>query len=105
MAPPCDCLIRFLLVSVGLPVFQRRFPVLGDREGVSVFTPVCERKPCIDCGVCEPECPVDAIKPDTEPGLKRWLENLRHIGSCFGRIGAVNGRIKHHAKRGEYGSE
>jgi NAD-dependent dihydropyrimidine dehydrogenase PreA subunit len=22
---------------------------------------------CIDCGVCEPECPVDAIKPDTEP--------------------------------------
>jgi ferredoxin len=28
---------------------------------------------CIDCGVCEPECPVDAIKPDTEPGLERWL--------------------------------
>jgi NAD-dependent dihydropyrimidine dehydrogenase PreA subunit len=24
---------------------------------------------CIDCGVCEPECPADAIKPDTEPGL------------------------------------
>jgi ferredoxin len=29
---------------------------------------------CIDCGVCEPECPVDAIKPDTEPGLEKWLE-------------------------------
>jgi len=28
---------------------------------------------CIDCGVCEPECPVDAIKPDTEPGLDKWL--------------------------------
>jgi ferredoxin len=28
---------------------------------------------CIDCGVCEPECPVDAIKPDTEPGLEKWL--------------------------------
>ena len=25
---------------------------------------------CIDCGVCEPECPADAIKPDTEPGLE-----------------------------------
>ena len=25
---------------------------------------------CIDCGVCEPECPVDAIKPDTEPGRR-----------------------------------
>jgi len=29
---------------------------------------------CIDCGVCEPECPVDAIKPDTEPGLEKWLD-------------------------------
>jgi ferredoxin len=28
---------------------------------------------CIDCGFCEPECPVDAIKPDTEPGLETWL--------------------------------
>ena len=24
---------------------------------------------CIDCGVCEPECPADAIRPDTEPGM------------------------------------
>jgi ferredoxin len=29
---------------------------------------------CIDCGMCVPECPVDAIKPDTEPGLEKWLE-------------------------------
>jgi len=29
---------------------------------------------CIDCGVCEPECPVDAIKPDTENGIEKWLE-------------------------------
>jgi ferredoxin len=29
---------------------------------------------CIDCGVCEPECPVDAIKPDTEPGLEKLLK-------------------------------
>ncbi len=29
---------------------------------------------CIDCGVCEPECPVDAIRPDTEDGLEKWLE-------------------------------
>lgn len=29
---------------------------------------------CIDCGVCEPECPVDAIKPqaEDEPDGK-WL--------------------------------
>ena len=29
---------------------------------------------CIDCGVCEPECPAEAIKPDTEGGLDKWLE-------------------------------
>ena len=29
---------------------------------------------CIDCGVCEPECPAEAIKPDTEPGLDSWLK-------------------------------
>jgi ferredoxin len=28
---------------------------------------------CIDCGVCEPECPASAIKADTEPGLEKWL--------------------------------
>src|SRR5205823_450520 len=28
---------------------------------------------CIDCGVCEPECPVDAITADTEPGREKWL--------------------------------
>jgi len=29
---------------------------------------------CIDCGVCEPECPVDAIKPDTEDDAdSKWL--------------------------------
>ena len=29
---------------------------------------------CIDCGVCEPECPVEAIKPDTEKGSEKWVE-------------------------------
>lgn len=28
---------------------------------------------CIDCGVCEPECPVEAIKPDSEDNIN-WLE-------------------------------
>ncbi len=29
---------------------------------------------CIDCGVCEPECPADAIRPDTEPDMENWLK-------------------------------
>jgi ferredoxin len=28
---------------------------------------------CIDCGVCEPECPIDAIKPESEE-LIEWVE-------------------------------
>ncbi|WPP06494.1 ferredoxin FdxA [Methylocella tundrae] len=29
---------------------------------------------CIDCGVCEPECPAEAIKPDTEQGIEQWIQ-------------------------------
>jgi ferredoxin len=30
---------------------------------------------CIDCGVCEPECPVEAIVPDTEDDKDgKWLK-------------------------------
>lgn len=43
---------------------------------------------CIDCGVCEPECPVDAIKPDTEPGSERWLELNREFSSKWPNITA-----------------
>ena len=29
---------------------------------------------CIDCGVCEPECPEDAILPDTDDEGAKWVE-------------------------------
>ncbi|MGD9528242.1 ferredoxin FdxA [Pseudonocardia sp.] len=29
---------------------------------------------CIDCGICEPTCPVDAILPDSYPEAQQWLE-------------------------------
>jgi len=29
---------------------------------------------CIDCGVCEPECPAEAILPDTESDVEKWVE-------------------------------
>jgi ferredoxin len=41
---------------------------------------------CIDCGVCEPECPVDAIKPDTEKGLDKWLELNRTLSESWPNI-------------------
>jgi len=29
---------------------------------------------CIDCGVCQPECPADAILPDTDDAAEPWVE-------------------------------
>ena len=34
---------------------------------------------CIDCGVCEPECPPEAILPDSEPEAEKWLELNREM--------------------------
>jgi ferredoxin len=28
---------------------------------------------CIDCGVCEPECPAEAILPDSEEATLSWI--------------------------------
>jgi ferredoxin len=28
---------------------------------------------CIDCGVCEAECPAEAILPDADPRAEEWL--------------------------------
>lgn len=29
---------------------------------------------CIDCGVCEPECPAEAILSDVDPKATPWIE-------------------------------
>ena len=39
-------------------------------ENMLVINP----RECIDCGVCEPECPAEAILPDTGIGLEKWIE-------------------------------
>jgi ferredoxin len=41
---------------------------------------------CIDCGVCEPECPPNAILPDTEKGLEKWLELNRGLSTTWPNI-------------------
>ncbi len=36
---------------------------------------VIDPEECIDCGVCEPECPAEAIVPDTEDDKDgKWLK-------------------------------
>ncbi len=37
---------------------------------------------CIDCGVCEPECPPEAIVPDTDPKGEPWLELNREYSDA-----------------------
>ncbi|UUX51158.1 ferredoxin family protein [Nisaea acidiphila] len=41
---------------------------------------------CIDCGVCEPECPAEAILPDTEPSAEKWIEFNREYSEQWPNI-------------------
>ena len=41
---------------------------------------------CIDCGVCEPECPAEAILPDTEPGMEEYLELNKRYSEIWPNI-------------------
>lgn len=41
---------------------------------------------CIDCGVCEPECPAEAILPDTDPRAEQWLEMNRGYAAQWPNI-------------------
>jgi ferredoxin len=41
---------------------------------------------CIDCGVCEPECPAEAIKADTEDGADKWLDLNRRYAAEWPNI-------------------
>ena len=41
---------------------------------------------CIDCGVCEPECPAEAILPDTDQGADAWLQLNRDYSEKWPNI-------------------
>jgi len=41
---------------------------------------------CIDCGVCEPECPAEAIVPDTDGEAEKWLELNREYSTKWPNI-------------------
>jgi len=41
---------------------------------------------CIDCGVCEPECPAEAIIPDTDSGADKWVEINREYAETWPNI-------------------
>ena len=41
---------------------------------------------CIDCGVCEPECPAEAIFSDTDEQAEQWLEMNREFSEIWPNI-------------------
>ena len=45
---------------------------------------------CIDCGVCEPEYPIDAIKPDIESDMEKWLEINKKYSEIWPNINQKN---------------
>ena len=56
---------------------------------------------CIDCGVCEPECPIDAIKPDTDESIKdmdKWLLINKKFSAIWPNISKKKEPMEEHEK-------
>ena len=53
---------------------------------------------CIDCGVCEPECPVEAIVDDTGDGLDYWLELNAKYAEIWPNITEI-GKVPEYAEK------
>ena len=56
---------------------------------------------CIDCGVCEPECPIDAIKADTDESVKdkeKWLLLNKKFSAIWPNISKKKDPMKDHEK-------
>jgi ferredoxin len=61
---------------------------------------------CIDCGVCEPECPPEAIVPDTDPQAEKWLELNQQFSETWPNITrqkeAPSDADSHNGEAGKY---
>src|SRR6201997_4422513 len=58
---------------------------------------------CIDCGVCEPECPADAIQPESDKNTQ-WLELNKKYSAMWPNITMNKGPLPDaEAHKGEEG--
>lgn len=48
---------------------------------------------CIDCGVCEPECPADAIQPESEDNVK-WQKINREYAEKWPNLSVRKEALK-----------
>ena len=56
---------------------------------------------CIDCGVCEPECPIDAIKADTDDSIEdkeKWLLLNKKFSAIWPNILKKKEPMENHKK-------
>ena len=56
---------------------------------------------CIDCGVCEPECPIDAIVADTEESTQdkeKWLLLNKKFSAIWANISKKKEPMKENEK-------
>ena len=56
---------------------------------------------CIDCGVCESECSIDAIKADTDDSVKdmeRWLLLKKKFSAIWTNISKKKEPMVEHEK-------
>ena len=56
---------------------------------------------CIDCGVCEPECPIDAIKADTDESvenMEKWLLLNKKFSALWPNIAKKKDPMPDHEK-------
>ncbi len=49
------------------------------------FMLVINPEECIDCGVCVPECPIDAIKEES-PDIVEWIERAKDFSNVWPNI-------------------
>ncbi len=59
-------------------------PVECFHEGPNML--VIDPDVCIDCALCQPLCPVDAIQPDTESDMAKWVSFNRSWASKWPQI-------------------
>ncbi len=59
-------------------------PVNCFYEGATML--VIHQDDCIDCGICEPECPIEAIVPDSHHGVGPWIELNRKYSTLWPNI-------------------
>tara|TARA_B100001109_G_scaffold204757_1_gene171787 strand:+ start:331 stop:654 length:324 start_codon:yes stop_codon:yes gene_type:complete len=66
-------------------------------ENMLVISP----EECIDCGVCEPECPVDAIRSETELEDDTWINFNAKYASEWPNISEKKDPLPDHEKFSE----